>query len=67
MTGSEVISVGKQRSRREINRLVVEFESSGLRQREFYHKHGLASAEHLAVGSKGVGGNWVDEAKATHG
>jgi hypothetical protein len=42
MTESEVVSVGKRRSRREINRLVVEFESSGLRQSEFCHKHGLA-------------------------
>jgi hypothetical protein len=42
MTESEVVSVGRRRSRREINRLVVEFESSGLRQSEFCHKHGLA-------------------------
>ena len=42
MTESEVVSVGKRRSRREINRLVVEFESSGLRPSEFCHKHGLA-------------------------
>ena len=42
MTESEVVSVGKRRSRREINRLVVEFESSGLRQSAFCHKHGLA-------------------------
>ena len=42
MTESEVVSVGQRRSRREINRLVVEFESSGLRQSEFCHKHGLA-------------------------
>ena len=42
MTESEVVSVGKRRSRREINRLVVEFESSGLRQSEFCHKRGLA-------------------------
>jgi hypothetical protein len=32
----------ERRSRREINRLVVEFESSGLRQSEFCPKHGLA-------------------------
>ena len=42
MTESEVVRVGKRRSRREINRLVVEFESSGLRPSEFCHKHGLA-------------------------
>jgi hypothetical protein len=42
MTESEVVSVGRRRSRREINRLVVEFESSGLRQSAFCHKHGLA-------------------------
>ena|SRR5258707_10083698 len=42
MTGSEVVRVGKRRNRREINRLVLEFESSGLRQSEFCHKHGLA-------------------------
>ena len=42
MTESEVVGLGKRRSRREINRLVVEFESSGLRQSEFCHKHGLA-------------------------
>ena len=42
MTESEVVSVGKRRSRREINRLVVEFESSGLRRSAFCHKHGLA-------------------------
>ena len=42
MTESEVVSVGKRRSRREINRLVVEFESSGLRQSEFCQRHGLA-------------------------
>jgi hypothetical protein len=42
MTESEVVSAGKRHSLREINRLVVEFESSGLRQSEFCHKHGLA-------------------------
>ena len=42
MTESEVVGLGKRRSRREINRLVVEFESSGLRQSAFCHKHGLA-------------------------
>jgi hypothetical protein len=42
MTESEVVRVGKRRSRREINRLVVEFESNGLRPSEFCHKHGLA-------------------------
>jgi hypothetical protein len=42
MTESEGVSVGKPRTRREINRLVMEFESSGLRQSEFCHQHGLA-------------------------
>ena len=42
MTESEVVRAGKRRRRREINRLVVEFESSGLRQSEFCHKHALA-------------------------
>ena len=42
MTEREGVSIGKRRSRREINQLVVEFESSGLRPSEFCHKHGLA-------------------------
>ena len=42
MTESEVVRVGKRRNRREINRLVLEFESSGLRQSEFCQRHGLA-------------------------
>ena len=42
MTEREGVSVGKRRSRREINQLVVEFESSGLRPSEFCRKHGLA-------------------------
>jgi hypothetical protein len=42
MTEREGVSIGKRRSRREINQLVVEFESSGLRPSEFCHRHGLA-------------------------
>jgi hypothetical protein len=36
------VSVRKRRSRQEIKRLVTEFETSGLRQSEFCHKHSLA-------------------------
>jgi hypothetical protein len=42
MTESEEVKVRKRRSSREIERLVVEFETSGLRQGEFCQKHGLA-------------------------
>ena len=42
MTEREGVSGGQRRSRREINQLVVEFESSGLRPSEFCHQHGLA-------------------------
>jgi hypothetical protein len=59
MRESEVVSIGKRRSRREINRLVVEFESSGLRPSEFCHKHGLALStlqRGLRRRRRGVGG-----------
>jgi hypothetical protein len=42
MTGNEEISGRKRRSGQEIQRLVLEFEASGLRQKEFCRKHGLA-------------------------
>jgi hypothetical protein len=42
MTESEEVKVRKRRSSREIERLVVEFETGGLRQGEFCQKHGLA-------------------------
>jgi hypothetical protein len=42
MTEIGEVSVRKRRSRQEIKRLVTEFESSGLRQSEFCHKHNLA-------------------------
>jgi hypothetical protein len=42
MLEREGVSGRKRRSRREINQLVVEFESSGLRQSEFCHQQGLA-------------------------
>src|SRR4029077_7435873 len=42
MTEIEEVGVRKRRSRQEIKRLVTEFESSGLRQSEFCHKHNLA-------------------------
>jgi hypothetical protein len=41
MTEIGEVSV-RRRSRQEIKRLVTEFESSGLRQSEFCHKHNLA-------------------------
>jgi hypothetical protein len=42
MTESQEVSGRKRRSREEIRRLMMEFESSGLRQNEFCRKHGLA-------------------------
>jgi hypothetical protein len=42
MTGNEEIPGRKRRSSQEIQRLVLEFEASGLRQNEFCRKHGLA-------------------------
>jgi len=42
ITESQEVSGRKRRSREEIQRLMVEFESSGLRQNEFCRKHGLA-------------------------
>jgi hypothetical protein len=42
MTESQDGKVRKRRSRREIGRLVTEFEASGLRQVEFCNNHGLA-------------------------
>jgi hypothetical protein len=42
MTESEEVKVRKRRSSREIEQLVAEFETSGLRQGKFCHKHGLA-------------------------
>jgi len=42
MTGNQVVSGRERRSREEIQRLTMEFESSGLRQNEFCRKHGLA-------------------------
>jgi hypothetical protein len=42
MTEIGEVSVRKRRSRQEIKRLVTEFETSGLRQSEFCHKHNLA-------------------------
>ena len=42
MTGNQVVSGRKRRSREEIQRLMMEFESSGLRQNEFCRKHGLS-------------------------
>ena len=42
MIESQEVSGRKRRSREEIQRLMMEFESSGLRQNEFCHKHGLA-------------------------
>jgi hypothetical protein len=42
MTEIGEISVRKRRIRQEIKWLVTEFESSGLRQSEFCHKHNLA-------------------------
>jgi len=37
-----IVSGRKRRSREEIQRLMMEFESSGLRQNEFCRRHGLA-------------------------
>src|SRR5580692_4485931 len=42
MIESQEVSGRKRRSREEIQRLMMEFESSGLRQNEFCRKHGLA-------------------------
>ena len=42
MTESEEVSGRKRRSSAEIQRLVTEFQSSGLRQNEFCRNHGLA-------------------------
>src|ERR1700676_3808348 len=42
MTESEEVSGRKRRSSAEIERLVTEFQSSGLRQNEFCRNHGLA-------------------------
>jgi hypothetical protein len=42
MIESQEVSGRKRRSREEIKRLMMEFESSGLRQSEFCRKHGLA-------------------------
>ena len=42
MIESQEVSGRKRRSREEIQRLMMEFESSGLRQSEFCRKHGLA-------------------------
>jgi transposase-like protein len=42
MTESEEVPGRKRRSREEIQRLMMDFESSGLRQNEFCRKHGLA-------------------------
>jgi hypothetical protein len=42
MTENEEVSGRKRRSSKEIKRLVVEFEASGLRQNEFCRNHGLA-------------------------
>jgi transposase-like protein len=42
MTESQEVSGRKRRSREEIQRLMMEFEASGLRQNEFCRKHGLA-------------------------
>jgi transposase-like protein len=42
MTENQEVPVRKRRSREEIRRLMMEFESSGLRQNEFCRKHGLA-------------------------
>jgi transposase-like protein len=42
MTGNEEVPGRKRRSGDEIERLVLEFEASGLRQSEFCRNHGLA-------------------------
>ena len=42
MIESQEVSGRKRRGREEIQRLMMEFESSGLRQNEFCRKHGLA-------------------------
>ena len=42
MTESQEVSGRKRRSREEIQRLMMEFEASGLRQNEFCRKRGLA-------------------------
>jgi hypothetical protein len=42
MTESNEVKVRKRRSSREIERLVREFETSGLRQGKFCQKHGMA-------------------------
>jgi hypothetical protein len=42
MTEVGEVSVRKRRGRQEIKRLVMEFESSGLRQSEFCRRHNLA-------------------------
>jgi hypothetical protein len=42
MIESQEVSGCKRRSREEIQRLMLEFESSGSRQNEFCRKHGLA-------------------------
>src|ERR1700738_844735 len=42
MIESQEVSGRKRRSREEIQRLMMEFASSGLRQNEFCRKHGLA-------------------------
>jgi hypothetical protein len=41
MTGNQEIPGQKRRSSHEVQRLVLEFEASGLRQNEFCRKHGL--------------------------
>jgi hypothetical protein len=42
MNENQEIHVRSRRSRDEIQRLVLEFEASGLRQKEFCRNHGLA-------------------------
>jgi len=41
MTGNQEVSGRERRSREKIQRLMMELESSGLRQNDFCRKHGL--------------------------